>query len=67
MADKQMNLNEALKRLQEINEWFDNQEDADVEEWLKKIKEGVALVKASRSRLKEVENEFVEIKKELEG
>ncbi len=32
MADKQMNLNEALKRLQEINEWFDNQEDADVEE-----------------------------------
>lgn len=67
MADKQMNLNEALKRLQEINEWFDNQEDADVEEWLKKIKEGVALVKASRSRLKEVENEFAEIKKELEG
>lgn len=66
MTDKQMNLSEALKRLQEINDWFDNQEDADIEEWLKKIKEGVALVKASRSRLKEVENEFAEIKKELE-
>lgn len=61
------NLSESLKKLEEITKWFDNQEDVDVEKGLKKVKEGVALIKASRERLKEVENEFEDVKKVLEG
>lgn len=61
------NLSESLKKLEEITEWFDNQREVDVEKGLEKVKEGVQLIKASRERLKEVENEFEDVKKELEG
>ncbi|MCX6760840.1 MAG: exodeoxyribonuclease VII small subunit [Candidatus Nealsonbacteria bacterium] len=60
------NLNSNLKRLSEITEWFDNQEEIDVEEGLNKVKEAVGLIKASKERLKAVENEFEEIKKEMD-
>jgi exonuclease VII small subunit len=60
------NLNKNLKKLSEISDWFDKQEEIDVEEGLKKVKEAVELIKASKERLKEVENEFEEIKKEIE-
>ncbi|MBU3934353.1 exodeoxyribonuclease VII small subunit [Patescibacteria group bacterium] len=60
------NLNNNLKRLSEITEWFDNQEEVDVEEGLKKVKEAVGIIKTSKARLKEIENEFEEIKKEIE-
>jgi exonuclease VII small subunit len=59
------NLTEILKELDKINSWFDQQQEIDVEKGLEKIKEGMQLVKASRIRLKEIENEFEEIKKEL--
>ncbi len=59
------NLTENLKRLSEITGWFDNQEEIDVEEGLKKVKEAVALIKTSRERLKSIENEFEEIKREV--
>lgn len=58
-------LNSNLKRLAEITEWFDKQEEIDVEEGLDKIKEASVLIKASKERLKAVENEFEEIKKEM--
>jgi len=60
------NLNNDLKRLSEITDWFNNQEEVDVEEGLKKVKEAVGLIKTSKVRLKEIENEFEEIKKEIE-
>ena len=60
------NLNAALKRLSEITEWFDAREEIDVEEGLEKVKEAVSLIKASKERLKAIENEFEEIKKEME-
>ena len=60
------NLNNNLKRLSEITEWFENQEEIDVEEGLKKIKEAVSLIKVSKERLKAVETEFEEIKKEVD-
>ena len=60
------NLNENLKRLAKITEWFDTQEEIDVEEGLKKVKEAIGLIKASRERLMAVENEFEEIKKEMD-
>ena len=60
------NLSDNLKKLSEITEWFEGQEDIDVEEGLKKVKEAVGLIKASKERLRTVENEFEEIKKEVD-
>jgi exonuclease VII small subunit len=60
------NLGESLKKIQSIISWFDNQEEVDVEKGLEKIKEGTELIKTSRTRLKEIENEFEIVKKELE-
>lgn len=62
---EKFNLTDALNKLEEINDWFDNQQEIDVEKGLEKVKEGVQLVKASKKRLQEVENEFEEVKKEL--
>ena len=61
------NLSENLKRLSEIARWFDDQTEVDVEEGLKKVKEAAELIKATKGRLKEVENEFEEIKKEIDA
>lgn len=60
------NLSNNLKQLSKITEWFENQEDIDIEEGLKKVKEAVILIKASKERLKAIENEFEEIKKEVD-
>ena len=63
MAEKSETKN--LKKLSEIAEWFDKIEEVDVEEGLEKVKEAVELIKLSKERLKEIENEFEEIKKEI--
>lgn len=64
--EESKNLNSSLKKLGEITEWFEGQEEVDVEEGLKKVKEAVELIKTSKSRLKKIENEFKEIKKEID-
>lgn len=61
-----MNLSESLKKVQAIITWFDSQEEVDVEKALEKIKEGTVLIKESRTRLKEIENEFEVVKRDLE-
>ncbi|MCK5476058.1 MAG: exodeoxyribonuclease VII small subunit [Candidatus Pacebacteria bacterium] len=61
------NLSESLKKLGKIVDWFESQEEIDVEKGLEKVKEGVKLIKTSKERLKRVENEFEEVKKELEN
>lgn len=66
MGMPKMNLSESLKKVQDIIAWFDNQEEVDVEKGLEKIKEGTVLIKDSRARLKEIENEFEVVKKDLE-
>jgi hypothetical protein len=58
------NLSFNLKKLAEITEWFDTQEEVDVEEGLKRVKEAVGLIKESKLQLKKIENEFEEIAKE---
>jgi len=63
---KEINLTQSLKKLEEIVEWFESQQEVDVEKGLEKVKEGAELIKASKARLKKVENEFEEVKKELE-
>ena len=64
--EKAQNLSEQLSKLQTIADWFDDQTEVDVEEGLKKVKEAAELIKASQNRLKEIENEFTEIKKDLD-
>lgn len=65
MKEKEHDLGKSLKKLEGIVEWFDGQEEVDVEEGLSKVKEGVTLIKASRERLTTLENEFEEVKSEL--
>jgi exonuclease VII small subunit len=60
------NLTKNLKQLSEIADWFEKREDVDVEEGLKKVKQAAVIIKESKKRLKEIENEFHEVKKELE-
>jgi len=61
-----VNLNEMLKKLGSIVSWFENQSELDVEKGLEYVKEGASLIKSSRERLSEIENEFKEIKKSIE-
>jgi exonuclease VII small subunit len=62
---KSKTLKEDLASLSKITEWFEGQEEIDVEEGLKKVKEAVLLIKASKKKLKDIENEFEEIKKDI--
>jgi exodeoxyribonuclease VII small subunit len=66
MADdpKKFDFTKSISRLEEINAWFQN-EDFNLDEGLQKLKEGKDLIKKSRGRLQEVENEFVKIKQEF--
>lgn len=52
-----------LAEIAAILEWFDSQEELDVELALEKVKAASELIKASKKRLGEIENEFKEIKK----
>ncbi len=60
------NLSENLKKLSGIVSWFENQSDLDVEKGLEYVKEGADLIKSSRERLSEIENQFQEIKKDIQ-
>jgi hypothetical protein len=64
-SEQSVNLSDTIKKLRSITEWFESQHEIDVEKGLDKIKEGAELIKASRLRLKELENEFDEVKKKL--
>jgi len=63
---KKTDLSHDLKRLSEIVDWFEEQEDIDIEKGLEKVKEAAILIKGSKKRLTEIENEFEEIKKEID-
>jgi hypothetical protein len=60
------NFKNHLKEISAILEWFDSQEELDVELALEKIKKAGELMKSSKKRLVEIENEFKEIKKTVE-
>lgn len=65
-SENKVNLNETLKKLASIVSWFESQAELDVEKGLENVKEGAELIKLSRERLLEIENEFKEIKKEIQ-
>jgi len=58
-------LKESFKKLESIVKWFDEQKEIDVEAGLEKVKEGSVLIKESKKRLKSLENEFENVKKEI--
>ena len=61
-----VNLTDTIKKLRAISAWFESQEGIDVEKGLEKVKEGATLISLGRTRLKELENEFEELKKKLD-
>ena len=63
---EKQDLTSDLGKLSEISGWFEEQEELDIEEGLKKVKEAAELIKRSKARLKEIENEFEEIKEKIE-
>lgn len=65
-SGEKVNLNETLKKLADIVSWFESQSELDVEKGLEYVKIGASLIKTSRARLKEIENEFKEIKKGIQ-
>jgi len=62
---KKASIKESLGKLEAIASWFETQKEVDVEEGLKKVKEAAVLMKELKGHLKEVENEFEIVKKEL--
>jgi len=58
-------LNDNLKQLAEISDWFSQQKELDIEAGLEKVKLAAALIKASKEKLNTLENEFKEIEKEF--
>jgi exonuclease VII small subunit len=65
MAEKKDSIQSQLKELEGIAQWFEKEEDFDIEEGLKKVKEGASLVKKLKNRIQEVENEFRELEAEM--
>ncbi len=63
--EKTQKINASLSKLEETVQWFEAQKNVDVEEGIKKVKEGAVIIKDLRARLKKVENEFEEVKKSL--
>ena len=64
-TDDTINLTQSLQKLERIVQWFDEQEEVDVEQGLTKVKDAAKLIKDSKSRLAAIENEFAEIEKEI--
>lgn len=61
------NLNEYLKEISNITEWFNNQTEIDLEEAIKKVQEANELITKSKEKLGDVENSFQKIEKEISG
>lgn len=59
-------LSESLNKLGKIVQWFESQEDVDIEKGLEKVKEAMILIRSSKEKFKKIENEFEEIKKEFD-
>jgi len=61
----EVNLTQSLVELQHIVAWFDGQDNVDVEQGLEKVRAAAVLIKNSKTRLAQIENEFREIEKEM--
>lgn len=64
-AKKQQKLSEALNKLEKIVEELNN-DSIDIESGLEKFKQGAELIGFCNSKLKKIENEFIELKQQLD-
>ena len=67
LISSQPDFKNQLKEISAILEWFDAQEELDVEAALEKVRRAGELIQMSKKRLTEIENEFREIKKQAEA
>lgn len=66
MANKDdKKVSESLSKLESIAEWFEKQEEIDLEEGLEKVKQGAEIIKDLKTKLKGIKNKFEEIKESL--
>jgi len=63
--NNKVNLTESLELLNGIVQWFEDQDNVDVEVGLEKVRDAAKLIKSSKTRLAEIENEFKEIEKDI--
>lgn len=59
---KEQNFAEAFAELEQITQWFDSQENVDLDEGIKKFERGLTLASTLKKKLSEVENRIEEIK-----
>ncbi|WKZ27386.1 MAG: exodeoxyribonuclease VII small subunit [Candidatus Paceibacterota bacterium] len=64
-ADKD-SLATSLATLEEIVQWFSAQDTVDLEEALKKTRQGAELISSIRGRITDIENEFRDLEKEMQ-
>jgi len=65
-TDKGGEISKNLKNLEEIVSWFEKNKDLDIEEGLKKAKDGFTIIQELKKKIEKAENEFKELKKGLE-
>lgn len=65
MSKEGKKVKESLNKLESIVDWFDKQEDIDLEEGLEKVKVGAEIIKDLKVKLKGLQNKFKEIKEDL--
>ncbi|MBT4123816.1 MAG: exodeoxyribonuclease VII small subunit [Candidatus Pacebacteria bacterium] len=62
---EKFSMNKAMKELEEINNWF-QEEEIDLEEGLEKLQEAQKLTSLVKTKLQEVENKFIDLKKDFQ-
>lgn len=66
-AGKKINFTKAFEELEGITEWFDSEDQLDLDEGLKKFERGLELAGDLKKKLSEVENKVQEIKAKFEN
>jgi exodeoxyribonuclease VII small subunit len=65
MAKKKLHFGEAFAELEQITEWFDSEENLDLDKGLKQFERGLELAGELKKKLNEVENKVEEIKEKF--
>jgi exodeoxyribonuclease VII small subunit len=63
---KKVNFAKAFEELEGITEWFETEEQLDLDAGLKKFERGLELASALKGKLGEVENKVQEIKQKFD-
>lgn len=63
---KKVDFAKAFTELESITEWFETEEQLDLDEGLKKFERGLVLASELKKKLSEVENKVQEIKSSFE-